>query len=161
MAGYDGFSMSNNAIAAYRRGLVTAKDTGIPAHLVEEYCRYEEYHHTSSMYNSTPFYNREYVRATFGLEKSEDYEADPDAVAALEAYRKGLRNAKTYDNCRVEWLEWGGTRKHPRATQMVADGCRVTVKGVTATVETPDGKTFVKRLTTKGFSFSPEPPERR
>jgi hypothetical protein len=155
MAGYDGFSMSNNAREAYRSGLVTAKLTGVPAHLVREFCRYEEWHHTSSRFNVTRFYNREYVRATFGLEPSEDYDANPDAVAALEEYRRGLSSAKTYDNCRVSWLEWGGTRKHPVATRRSAEGCRVTVKGVTATIETPEGKSFRKRLKTRGFWFKP------
>jgi hypothetical protein len=159
MSGYSGFSMSNNAVEAHRRGLVTAKDTGVPAHLVEEYCRYEEWHHTSSMYNSTPFYNREYVRATFGLEKSEDYDPDPEAIEALQSYKRNLKNSKTYDNCHVEWIEWSGTRKHPRATKMEANGCRVTVKGNTATIELPPDscwhkKSFKKRLTANGFSFS-------
>jgi hypothetical protein len=151
--GYDGFSMSNNAREAYRSGLVTAKDTGVPAHLVKRFCRYDEWHHTSSRFNVTFFYDREYVRATFGLEQSEDYDADPEAVAALEEYRRTSSVAKTYDNCRVRWLEWSGTRKHPIATKRSAEGCRVTVKGVTATVETPEGKKFVKRLKTKGFYF--------
>ena len=156
MAGYDGFSMSNNAREAYRSGLVTAKDTGVPAHLVERFCLCDEWHHTSSWFNETKFYDREYVRATFGLEKSEDYDANPEAVAALEDYRRSLASAKTHDNCHVEWLEWSGTRKHPVAIRRSAEGCRVTVKGVTATVETPEGKRFVKRLNTKGFYFIKE-----
>jgi hypothetical protein len=153
MAGYDGFSMSNNAREAYLSGLVTAGDTGVPAHLVERFCRCEEWHHTSSWFNETKFYCCEYVRATFGLEPSEEYETNPEAVAALEEYRRTSSVAKTYENCRVRWLEWSGTRKHPIATKRSAEGCRVTVKGVTAIVETPEGKRFVKRLKTKGFYF--------
>jgi hypothetical protein len=153
--GYDGFSMSNNAREAYRSGLVTAKDTGVPAHLVKRFCRYDEWHHTSSRFNVTFFYDREYVRATFGLEPSEEYETNPEAVAALEEYKRGLASTKTYENCRVRWLEWGGTRRHPVATPRLVEGCRVTVKGVTATVETPEGKTFIKRLKTRGFWFKP------
>lgn len=78
MAGYDGFSMSNNAREAYRQGKAPlSKWTKymILAQLREEYpelypvakqCRFEflrerllysiEWHHTSSKYNCTDFY---------------------------------------------------------------------------------------------------------
>jgi len=48
MAGYNGFSMSNNAVRAYNNGLVPAsKVSGVPSALVKEYGRPVEYHHSS------------------------------------------------------------------------------------------------------------------
>lgn len=155
MAGYVDHSMSNNALAAYNYGLVPAsKIPGIPAALVKKYCRYEEWHHTSSRYNMTEFYNPAKVRAIFGLETSEDWDVNPSAVAALAAHKTASKSAPTvHQNCHVEWLEWSGTRNHPKATECSADGCSVTVKGQTATITFANGRTMQKRLTTNGFSF--------
>jgi len=55
-------------------------------------------------------------------------------------------------NCDVSWLEWYGSRRHPKCDECHATNATVTVKGKTATIETVDG-TFTKRLTTRGFSF--------
>lgn len=156
MAGYSpDFSMSNNAIAAYAEGRVPAsKIPGVPAALVRKFCRVGEWHHTSKAYNRTPFYDPAEVRALFGLESSEDYTADPAAVAALAAHKAGAGAADTHTDCRVEWIEWSGSLKRPHATEMTADGCTVSVKGQTATVTFPDGRTMAKRLTTNGFRFS-------
>lgn len=143
--------MSNNARQAHQSGLVTAQATGVPSSLVEKFCRYEEWHHTSSHYNSTKFYVREYVRATFGLEISANYDSDPAAIAELDEYNN---RQKIMTDCRVEWLEWAGTRKRPTCTKRQADGCTVEIRKNTATVTLPDGQTFKKRLQTKGFEFS-------
>ncbi|MDE2232514.1 MAG: hypothetical protein KGJ90_00080 [Patescibacteria group bacterium] len=155
MAGYNGFSMSNNAIAAYNDGLVPAsKVPGVPAALVKAHCRPTESHHSSKNYNRVNFYDPAEARAIFGLEAHEDYEADPRAVAALAAHKAGAkRAAEVLTNCRVEWIEWTGSLKRPTATEMVAEGCTVSVKGQTATIILPTGKTLTKRLTTNGFSF--------
>lgn len=156
MSGYQSdFSMSNRAVDAYDSGLVPAsKVGGVPASLVEAHCRYAEWHHCSSRYNKVKFYNPQYVRATFGIEQHEDYSAAPQAVAALAAYKAAKKSAPViHTNCRVEWLEWSGSIKHPRANECSADGCTVMVKGQTATVTLPNGNSFIKRLSTNGFSF--------
>lgn len=155
MAGYNGFSMSNNAVAAYNNGLVPAsKIPGVPAALVKEHCRPTEWHHSSKNYNRVDFYDPAEVRAIFGLEVHEDHEADPRAVAALAAHKTGVKKAPdVLTNCRVEWIEWTGSLKRPTATEMVAEGCKVSVKGQTATITLPTGETLTKRLTTNGFSF--------
>lgn len=156
MAGYaDDYSMSNNAVAAYDSGLVPAsKIKGVPAHLIRQFVEPAEWHHTSSRYNSTNFFNTIEVQAAFGLEPSDDYEVNPEAVTALAAWKFGQKSdGIIHENCKVEWLEWAGTRNHPKATRQTADGCTVSVKGQTATITLPDGKSFVKRLKTNGFSF--------
>lgn len=81
MAGYKGYSMSNNAVAAYKEGLkpfnkwtkreilaeLTAQD--VPAEIMEElrswtlaqlrasFLTSQEWHHTSKYYNKTDFYS--------------------------------------------------------------------------------------------------------
>ena len=156
MAGYSpDFSMSNNAKAAYQDGLVPAsKIPGVPAALAKKFCRPSEWHHTSKVYNRTDFFDPDEVRATFGLIEREDYSADPAAIEALAAHKRG-GTAETHLNCRVEWIEWAGSLKRPKATEMAASGCTVVVKGQTATITLPGGTTLTKRLTTNGFRFQP------
>lgn len=160
MAGYHDFSMSNNAIAAYEDGLVPAsKIPGIPASLVKEYCWPKEWHHCSKNYNRVDFFDPAEVRAIFGLEESEDYEVNEEAVEALANYKKQKKEQPVvYKNCKVEWLDWsGGTLKRPVAEEMIELGCTVSVKGQTATITLPNGRTLIKRLKTRGFSFREVP----
>ncbi len=153
MAGYYNYSMSNNAVLAYKKGLLPAsKIPGVPASLVKPFCQPTEWHHTSSKYNRTDFYNPDEVRAIFGLQSHGNIKANPAAVAALDQYKAGP-TTETYANCRVQWIEWAGTAKKPTRTTMTADNCTVEVKGQTATVTLPSGKTIVKRMFTKGFAF--------
>ena len=155
MAGYNGFSMSNNAVAAYDDGLVPAsKIKGVPAALVEAYCRYEEWHHSSKAFNKVKFYNPQKVRAEFGIEVDADYEINPLAVEALAAHKAAKVEAPiVHSNCKVKWIEWSGSLKRPKATEMEALNCTVSVKGQTATITFIGGGVFTKRLTTNGFSF--------
>ena len=155
MSGYShDFSMSNNAIAAYDNGLRPAsKISGVPAVLVKKFCRPDEWHHSSKAYNRVNFYNPTEVRAIFGLEVSEDFDADSRAIAALAEHKVGGAGIETHMNCRVEWIEWAGSLKRPTATKRTADGCAVSVKGQTATITLPTGETLTKRLATRGFHF--------
>lgn len=158
MSGYSGYAMSNNAVAAYCDGLVPASRTGVPAHLVEQFVEFVEWHHTSSRYNKTKFYSREEVRIAFGLKApTADFEVNPDAVAALAQWKS--KGETVLDNCHVEWLEWSGTRRHPHATKCDVRGVTVRVKGNTARFMVPakkfNGEDYsyevTKRLTTGGF----------
>jgi hypothetical protein len=158
--GYDGYSMSNRAVQAYEDGLVPAsKIREVPTPLIQEFCRYAEWHHTSSQYNRTNFYDPEYVLSTFGIIENEEYPPNPLAIRALQEWNANKSQEKVYENCAVTWLEWSGTRRHPHAEEKVVSGCRVSVKGQTATIVLPNGNTFKKRLTTKGFSFISEKKE--
>ena len=157
MSGYQSdYSMSNRAVQAYENGLLPAsKIKGVPAPLIADHCRCEEWHHASSRYNKVKFYDPEKVLAEFGICPHPDYEINPVAAAALEEHRAKRKNAPViHMNCTVEWLEWYGSIKHPKCDQMKAQGCTVSVKGQTATVTLPDGKALTKRLSTRGFSFT-------
>lgn len=159
MAGYQqDFSMSNNAVAAYNYGLLPAsKIKGIPAALIDKHCRYEEWHHSSKAFNRVKFYDEAYVRATFGLIAHEDHDPDADAIAALAAHKEARKDAPTvWTNCTAEWIEWSGSLRRPKATEMKATGCTVSVKGQTATITLANGNSFIKRLSTNGFKFTGE-----
>jgi hypothetical protein len=165
MAGYYNFSMSNNAVDAYDRGLIPAsKIKGIPAELIKEYCASEEWHHSSKEYNRVDFYDPRKVRCTFGLLTDDDIQSlkedgydDEDlepnhlAVEALEYYKKNKKSETIYENCTVYWINWPSfSSKHKKPQHMREDNCRVVVKGQTATVFLKDG-ILKKRLSTNGF----------
>ncbi len=153
MAGYDNHSMSNNARAAYADGLVPAsKVPGVPTALVRQFCTANEWHHTSSRYNETDFFDPHEVRCTFGLETDSDFPANPKAVATLAAAKQPAA-VLVLTGVRVEWLEWGGSRNYPTCRQQAADGCRVEIKGQTATITLPTGQVLTKRLHTKGLEI--------
>jgi hypothetical protein len=156
MAGYSPkYSMSNNAIAAYEDGLRPAsKIPGVPAVLIKKHCRPAEWHHSSKAYNRVNFYDPSVVRVIFGIEPHEDYEVDPAAVAALAEFKVGKQPVETHLNCRVEWIEWSGTLRRPKATNRAEEGCTVTVKNQTATIALPGGRTLTRRLDTRGFRFN-------
>jgi hypothetical protein len=158
MAGYNyGMGMSNNAVDAYNTGLVPAsKIKGIPVSLIRKHCNAAEWHHSSKFYNEIDFFDKEEVLATFGKIKSDEYEADENAILDLNDYKSNLKNLKVkkYTNCEVKWLEWYGTRNHPKCSERSEKNCTVVVKNLTATITLVSGVTFKKRLTTNGFNFT-------
>jgi hypothetical protein len=96
-----------------------------------------------------------YVLATFGLLKSADHEINAHAVAALEKHKADKKGgAVVHANCRVDWLQWGGSLSRPTCTERSEAGCTVSVKGQTATITLPSGETMIKRIATRGFYFS-------
>lgn len=131
MAGYNGYSMSNNAVLAYDNGEKpyskwTKADIMevIAEYMTEEFynsakrltvselrslfLRWSSWHHTSSMYNRTDFYIC-YPDAVF-LE-------DIDAVIAQ---RKPKADKPKAVKALVRYGEWEGTRKHPKLVEREA-----------------------------------------
>ncbi|QJC21992.1 hypothetical protein [Arcanobacterium buesumense] len=84
MAGYNGYSKSNNAIAAEEAGLVTLSKitkTWLTENGIEESVKFvkyliklgiivaDEWHHTSKFYNQTNYYSAETIREELELRK--------------------------------------------------------------------------------------------
>lgn len=82
MAGYSGFSKSNNAVAAEAEGkfplTAAARKAGIPAELIRRFVHPCEWHHTSVRYNATNYYDV--------AEIVEFFETDPEAALALAQF---------------------------------------------------------------------------
>ena len=145
MAGYDGFSKSNNAIDAEDRGLMNAssvaKRIGVTAAIVKKHCQHDEWHHTSSHYNKTEYYDFDNI--------------DDITIKTMQEEHNKIQQKGTtiHHDCKVEWLDWGGSRKYPTCTERLEFGATISVKGQTASIKLKGGKTFKKRLTTNGFGF--------
>lgn len=162
MAGYDGYSMSNNARAARQQGRVPASvlarqiGRGATAAGVAAVLTPTEWHHTSAKYNRTNFYDLE--SAVENMVESEEM-SEEAARAALEDRIVAASKPKTetveHAGVTVRWLEWGGTKARPKATERRAENCRVVDAGKQMlTVIFEDGTTMKKGRDTRGFCAS-------
>lgn len=153
MAGYKGWSMSNNAVAAYENGemprskwskneiigrIEEAIDEGeiklncsidelqkVPREVLRDIClRYSSWHHTGKYYKTTDFYNLDIDY----IEKLTD-EALREAASQYRKDRKREKEEKAAEiseTWECGFLEWYGTRNHPKAREIVEIG---TIKG--------------------------------
>ena len=136
MAGYKGYSMSNNAVEAYRYGekpkskwtkesiLVQMKRDGVPikkiqeiskmsaADIRDEFLSVSSWHHTSKHYNRTDFYSVD-------SGKAEEYDMKGYVkFKPIKTEKKKDEGKKAY----AEYLVWSGTRNHPKATEVRSEG---------------------------------------
>ena len=126
MAGYNGYSMSNNAVAAYANGEkpyskwtkadilkeLSAMDyhSDLIGHLTAAelkalFLRRSSWHHTSSHYNRTDFYSV----------TCEVSDADISRMIAMRAIQQPKEEKLV--KALVHYLTWEGTRKHPKAVE--------------------------------------------
>lgn len=141
MAGYqDDYSKSNNAVAAENSGRYPASKIaeilGVKIGAVKALCHSSEWHHTSKFYNSTEYY---------------DLESAQEILAELKAWVEPARAVAAWENCSGEYLEWGGTRNHPRAKEIKFTSAAVTRKGDWFTISIPGQAPFRKKKDTRGF----------
>lgn len=124
--------MSNNAVLAYESGekpiskwtkadilsvcknvesekLALLKKSQLKG--LKRLLKYSSWHHTSCHFNETDFY-------MVDLETIED-----STIDELEQLLKVEKEKKPEQiKARCKYLEWSGTRKHPKATERVSDG---------------------------------------
>lgn len=138
-SGYSGYSMSNRAVDAYEDGeMPLSKWTKkmIISEVVEhehfteeelkkyhknvlaEYFLFESsWHHTSSYCNKTYFYSiDEYIAKEGSIEELEEINKRYTLERKPKKEIKKLEARKAH----ITYLEWGGTRAHPKATNVDA-----------------------------------------
>jgi len=167
MAGYKGYSKSNNAVEAEANeqypASVLAKKLKVPTAAVKAILRPCAWHHTSKMYNSTDYYDGSLLlilaagiadTRDYSLEEIEELNHTKKQLASLRAWRAPKTRAnKTWKGCRVDWLEWGGSRRNPKATERSAEHCTVEWNGGAFCVVTfSDGSTMRKKTSCRGFT---------
>lgn len=163
MAGYNGFSMSNNAVAAYSDGekplskwtksdimnaienehldlkCSISKLSKVPVKVLKEICLYKSsWHHTSNHFNKTDFYSLD-------VDEIEDL-TDEMIDRIIEESRSIINDNPTEERWKCAFLEWSGSRKYPKATEVIEEGI---VKG--DWFYRADGSK--KKTTAKGFRF--------
>ena len=167
MAGYKGYSMSNNAVNAYENGekpfskwtkadivreirnselefdFAIEKIKKVPVKVLRSRCLTKtSWHHTSSYYNTTDFYS---VDLDFLME------IDNEQIDEwIEIHNKNKNEEIKEEKWECEFLEWSGTRKHPKATEITEIGV---VKGDwfyrqdgTKKKTTANGFRFIKKI---------------
>jgi hypothetical protein len=152
MSGYSGYSKSNTAVEAEGLGKfpasVIAKKLGIPTNAVRCLCKPIEWHHTSKMYNATDYYDFEEIQEILATPEGQ-------AIVATARADEKVKKFLAFTGITVEWLEWGGTRRHPRATECRQGGCTIVDSGGKfIIIAFPDGKQMRKGKETKGLKFN-------
>ena len=172
-SGYHGFSMSNRAIEAYNNDekpfskwtkqdildvieeykqesgdptvhlfyavfyeLAKVRADVLKAHLLQK----TSWHHTGKFFNCTDFYSID-----FDLIDSLDLKTVKEWQ--LEKIKKEVEQVKRYE---CVYLEWSGTRKHPKATEVLSKGV---IKG---NWFYPDNENFKKSINANGFRILKE-----
>ena len=139
MAGYHGYSMSNNAVEAYQDGerplskwtkteILSRIRRAIKDEEIELKCSFDKlnklpvktlknellcvssWHHTSSHFNRTDFYDIWWDK----LEHLTDEEIDGWTTIKEDKPQK--------EKWLCKFLEWSGSRRHPKATEYTEEG---------------------------------------
>jgi hypothetical protein len=169
MAGYHGYSKSNNALDAESEGRHTAsklaRRLGVDTQAVTDHCSSREFHHTSKWYNATYYYDEPalLIEADSGLDADDlDDDEREEAAAKLTAMRADTaarRRSKrkppeVWEGCTVTWLEWSGSRAHPKCNERTEKECKVVRKPSTFTyiITMADGRELRKRDGTRGLA---------
>lgn len=157
-AGYTGYSMSQRAAEAYENGekplskwtkneiINKIKDIDKEkaqvfskvklAVLKDTVLRYSSWHHTSSRCNKTDFYEvsaeiieEMAINDILALSKKEDAKEEP-----VNKYKGTIR-----------YLEWSGTRKHPKGTEHKLEDVWIEEKGCFYLVMNDKGELVIKK----------------
>lgn len=149
-SGYSGYSMSNRAVEAYENGEKpiskwtktvffeelneNLEDYNISAEkinalkslkvsiLKENFLKKSSWHHTSNYFNNTDFYK-------INLDKIEQMTIDEiNALKNQETAKKEIQEPEKKKG-KIFYLEWSGSRKHPKATERVLENVYIMEKG--------------------------------
>jgi len=118
MAGYFEYSKSNNALDAEESGRYPAttlgKLLGVKPKAIKALLVSTEWHHTSSHYNKTNYY---------------DAEEAQERLEELKAWQEPKAGEIVHLGCSGKFLDWSGSRNHPKATEVEFKDLTVIEKG--------------------------------
>lgn len=161
MAGYCGYSKSNNAIYAEENlvfpASILSKKLKVTTEAIKSLLSPCEWHHTSSWYNSVDYYDGSLLIPLSHNEIPDFCDEDDLFEAAeillnLRSYRSPKKTGWIDEDCTVEWIEWSGSRRRPKAIEHREEHCKVEFNGrSTHKITTPSGYIFSKREGANGF----------
>ena len=157
--GYSGYSMSNNAVAAYNDGekplskwaktdiLNAVKEidgnkvpliSKVSLPILKKHLLYNSsWHHTSSMYNKTEFY-------AIDEDVVESLDKDTVDIWIAESKQVEMPQANIYRGD-FEYIEWVGTRKHPKAIEHKLEDVNIEERGSFYYVTDDAGNQLIKK----------------
>jgi len=153
MSGYAmDFSQSNNALDAKREGKfpasTCARKLGVPVEFVRRH-HSGEWHHTSKHYNCVNFFDLDHLREILETEEGQQELCE---IKTTLAEKKQVA-PEIIENATGQYLEWSGTRNHPKAHEVTFTGAKATKKGEWWTIEIPGQKAFRKNVNARGFEI--------
>jgi hypothetical protein len=147
-------SKSYNAIEAEKSGRFPATTwvtrfrrkglfSGITVQIIKDVVQSSEWHHTSKFANATTYYSIENI-----------YESRQELREAIRQKKETKHIKLAWTKCSVRYLDWGGTRKHPKSIEVFLTDCLV-IQTTPKTVQIFTSKSnFSKRIDSNGFSFT-------
>lgn len=162
-SGYTGYSMSNRAVEAYENGekpfskwtkkeiieKLTNEYSNVnfnlsvlkqaPAKVVKNLILVKtSWHHTSNRCNRTDFYSIDELQLS-----SLTNEKIIDAINNFEKEKANQKQLK-YKG-KIEYLEWSGTRKHPKATKKILEDIYIEEKGCFYIITDEENKEILRK----------------
>ncbi len=156
--GYNGYSMSNNAVYAYENGekpiskwtksdilseianideekAALVKD--VPLSTLKQNLLYNSsYHHTSSHYNKTQFY---------AVDADVVDSLTPETVAEWKNQKLQAKASENTYRGDIDYVEWSGSRKHPKAENKTLTDVNITEKGSFYIVTDDNGNVLLRK----------------
>ena len=164
--GYVGHSMSVNMAEAQANNELPASKAasklGVGVDAIRDVLSPSAWHHASSYYNKVNVYDiNPYLELKAGRELSEDVYT-PEEIEEykqnwemMKTYPKPDKNVKEYYGT-AEWIEWEGTRQHPKAIQHKEENIKIQEKGSFYTFYLPDGNIIRKKIGSNGTYVTSE-----
>ncbi|NLC95943.1 MAG: hypothetical protein GX675_00005, partial [Erysipelotrichaceae bacterium] len=158
-SGYDGYSMSNRAREAYSenrkpisqfnkndltyaneilesKNMDKLKSIASLKRFVQEKGNTGEWHHTSSYGNETTFYD---------LELALEEVTNEDIETFNKPIKKEKVNSERYIG-NIEFIEWGGSRRYPKAYERTLKNVTIEEKGSYYTVFNEKGEQILRKM---------------
>lgn len=158
--GYVGYSMSVNMAEAQANNELpaskAAKALGVSTQAIKEVLTPSAWHHASSYYNRVDVYD---INPYLALKNGEELDADEyteDEISDYKAKWEKMKNMPKPDKTvkqfygNAEWLEWSGTKAHPKAEEHSFENILIEQKGSFYTFHLPNGNVVRKKIGSNG-----------
>ncbi len=158
--GYVGYSMSVNMAQAQANNELPAskasKELGVSTQAIKEILTPSAWHHASSYYNKVDVYDiNPYLELKAGKELSAEIYTEEE-IADYKAKWDKMKNMPKPDKSvkqfygDAKWIEWVGTRAHPKAIEHVEKNVLIEEKGSFYTIHLKDGTSVRKKIGSNG-----------
>lgn len=94
--------------------------------------RESSFHHTSKMYNKTAFYS---IRGDIDNIKAEN----------IPAHQAAKKSEPVIYNGNIDYIEWGGTQKHPKANKKRLENVLIEERGSFYVVKNENGEEILRK----------------
>lgn len=155
--GYVGYSKSRRAADAEEENRfpssIAAKKLGVSSTVLKDVLEPSEWHHTSSYYNPTDYYDIDIFINPDDYDEDEQRKAKEQLDRMKELSKtKSKKGDEVYDDVYVRWVEWSGSRRRPKRDDVEYKNVKIIDKGGSMVdVYLPSGQVIKKKKDSKWF----------